>query len=694
MATGGTPPGQIKPSSALYFYGRITRDEAEIILKERGCVEGMYLLRESINPLGNYAISLCHDGKVHHYVIEKQPDGSFMIPQGRKFNGPIELIAHHQESKDGIITQLSVPCNRLPYQSPVAFRGMTYTDLEAELLGKAKSMKGVKMERALGPQREHLIIMVARDLHFKQPWYHKKIGRDEGAKRLQKSGHKDGKFLVRQRDDGKTYALSVSYHADTRHYCIDKTKDNKYGIQDGPKFDCIMMLIDHYHNKQDGLLCKLTEPCPAPNFDAKLLQKYMENSCDNLQYLKVGQDILKEPGIPTTMAPPPPTSTPDRSSRRESNYGADGNGPPPLPSMSKRPSIGNTRKLPNNVPHRPLPPTPGALKNVNEKLYGEWGGDDAIGANTLGREGLSRTIGMSGDEMESIYGRLPRNEASFSLNRNQIDLQDTLGSGQFGSVCKGMCTMRDGTKIPVAVKTLKNEEVTPGNEPELIKEAKLMQNLSHKNIVRMIGLCKADCIMLVLELAPLGPLNSYLSNHRDTSQGNIVELLWQVAMGMAYLESKKFVHRDLAARNVLLVTEHFAKISDFGMSKALGRENNYYEAREAGKWPLKWYAPECVFYWKFDSKSDVWSYGITLWEASSYGAKPYQKMKGQEILKFLVEDNQRLEKPPYCPDSVYNVMLHCWEYEKELRPTFMELATTMEELYREMSYETVSFPVR
>ncbi|OON23315.1 hypothetical protein X801_00774 [Opisthorchis viverrini] len=93
---------------------------------------------------------------------------------------------------------------------------------------------------------------------------------------------------------------------------------------------------------------------------------------------------------------------------------------------------------------------------------------------------------------------------------------------------------------------------------------------------------------------------------------------------MAYLESCKFVHRDLAARNVLLVTRHFAKISDFGMSKALNFGSDYYRAATAGKWPLKWYAPECIYYFRFDSKSDVWSYGITLWEVYSYGERPYR----------------------------------------------------------------------
>lgn len=637
-----------KPSASPFFYGRITREEAEYFLRERGSEEGLFLLRESISPLGNYAISICHNNNVHHYSIEKRLDGQFMIAEGKPFPGPLELIEHHKTTIDGFVTKPTKACNRAKFQPAIAFRGMTYTDLENELLKKAEKMKNVRMETALGAQRDHLMVMVAKDLHTQMPWFHGSISRDEADRRLAADGHDDGKFLVRLREDKKTYALSLSHKGETRHYMIEK-KD-KFHILGGPKFDCIMMMIDHYHNKADGLLCKLALPCPAPNYDKGKWRKYMDYNCSNLAYGSTDQfsrssDIQDGAGVPSFPAPQPPVGS-----------------SPPVP-----PSRPTGRRSSNRV-RAPLPPLPRGIK------------DETWEEQDFPPERHRSMHGIDANNLMKIYDTVPRNDEMFSLERRQIKLdQENLGSGQFGSVAKGECTLRNGSVIPVAVKTLKNEDI--GAKEEMLKEARFMMNLNHKHIIRMIGICDADCVMLVLELAPKGPLNSFLKNNKDMKQSNIVEIMWQVASGMAYLQQKKYVHRDLAARNVLLVDEHTAKISDFGMSKAMSREQNYYEAQNAGKWPLKWYAPECVYYWKFDSKSDVWSYGVTLWEATSYGDKPYRKMKGQEILRFLVEENQRLSKPPRCPDEVYEIMLECWKYDKNERPTFIQLETKMSYIF-------------
>ena len=258
-------------------------------------------------------------------------------------------------------------------------------------------------------------------------------------------------------------------------------------------------------------------------------------------------------------------------------------------------------------------------------------------------------------------------------------LQNAIGTGNFGAVMKGVW-LHGQNNIPVAVKSLKAPEGNaPAPDDDLLKEAETMKHLDHKSVIKMLGVCvDGDPYMLILEFAPLGPLHKYLRKNRNFPIPFIMDLMLQVAEGMAYLESKSLVHRDLAARNILLVNERIAKISDFGLSKAIGKEQDYYRAGTAGRWPLKWYAPEAIYYWKFDSKTDVWSYGVTLWEATSHGAAPYKGMKGEEIIS-LIEAGQRLEQPAKCPNSVYNVLLKCWTYAAKARPTFEDVVVMMQE---------------
>lgn len=141
---------------------------------------------------------------------------------------------------------------------------------------------------------------------------------------------------------------------------------------------------------------------------------------------------------------------------------------------------------------------------------------------------------------------------------------------------------------------------------------------------------------------------------------------------MNYLETQHFVHRDLAARNILLSSIHQAKISDFGLSRALCANNNYYQASQGGKWPIKWYAPESFNYGTFSHASDVWSFGITLWEMFSFGEAPYGSMKGVDVIK-IVEEGKRLNKPDACPKSVFKIMSSCWNYNPKDRPSFRHL---------------------
>ncbi|KAE8633360.1 hypothetical protein XENTR_v10001861 [Xenopus tropicalis] len=271
------------------------------------------------------------------------------------------------------------------------------------------------------------------------------------------------------------------------------------------------------------------------------------------------------------------------------------------------------------------------------------------------------------------------------ISREQLTLFETeLGSGNFGNVKKGELKTSKSKK-PVAVKILKNDSNDESMKDELLKEAKVMQLLNNPYIVRMLGICEGESWMLVMELAGLGPLNKFLVKNKNVTEHNVTELVHQVSMGMKYLEETNFVHRDLAARNVLLVTQHYAKISDFGLSKALESDENYYQAKTAGKWPMKWYAPESLNYHKFSSKSDVWSFGVLMWEAYSYGLKPYPGMKGNEVTAFI-ESGNRLECPRRCPAEMYNLIKLCWTYKTEERPSFAVVELKLRSYYYDSSH--------
>ncbi|XP_076081163.1 tyrosine-protein kinase SYK-like [Mytilus galloprovincialis] len=221
----------------------------------------------------------------------------------------------------------------------------------------------------------------------------------------------------------------------------------------------------------------------------------------------------------------------------------------------------------SGIKGRSPPPLPTGAERANW-TGGNWEQPDDQHYRTI-------EIDMESSQLENIYDNLPRTAKTFSIRQSQLELDEELGSGQFGSVQKGSCTLKGKGRIPVAVKKLKRDDKSA--EEEMLKEADVMKNLSHQRIVRMIGLCRADCIMLVLELCPCGPLNSFLAKNKEMKQSAVVHLMWQVAQGMAYLHSKNYVHRDLAARNVLLVSKSSAKISDFGMSKAFNIGNDYYK---------------------------------------------------------------------------------------------------------------------
>lgn len=268
---------------------------------------------------------------------------------------------------------------------------------------------------------------------------------------------------------------------------------------------------------------------------------------------------------------------------------------------------------------------------------------------------------------------------------DSIVINKELGVGEFGVVQQGVWNNEEGDRIQVAIKCLSKDQMQ-NNPMEFLKEAAIMHTIDHEHIVRLYGVVlDTVSLMLVTELAPLRSLLECLKESALRPSFPVMALCdfaLQICDGMQYLESKRLIHRDLAARNVLVFAKTKVKISDFGLSRALGVGKDYYQTNFNVnlKLPIAWCAPECINYLRFTSASDVWAYGVTLWEMFSYGFQPWAALTGQQILEAIDEPNvQRLEQPDCCPREYYALMLKCWQHDPNKRPKFAEILQILPE---------------
>uniref|UniRef100_A0A8C8VHP2 Tyrosine-protein kinase n=1 Tax=Pelusios castaneus TaxID=367368 RepID=A0A8C8VHP2_9SAUR len=240
------------------------------------------------------------------------------------------------------------------------------------------------------------------------------------------------------------------------------------------------------------------------------------------------------------------------------------------------------------------------------------------------------------------------------------------GWGNFGEVFSGRLRA-DNT--PVAVKSCR-ETLPPELKARFLQEARILKQYSHPNIVRLIGVCtQKQPIYIVMELVQGGDFLTFLrSEGQQLKVKELLKMTENAAAGMEYLESKHCIHRDLAARNCLVTEKNSLKISDFGMSRQ--EEDGIYSCTGGLKQiPVKWTAPEALNYGRYSSESDVWSFGILLWEAFSLGAIPYASLSNTQTRE-AVDQGVRLDPPEQCPEDVYKLMQRCWEYEPWNRPSF------------------------
>ncbi|XP_010896081.2 tyrosine-protein kinase ABL2 isoform X2 [Esox lucius] len=278
----------------------------------------------------------------------------------------------------------------------------------------------------------------------------------------------------------------------------------------------------------------------------------------------------------------------------------------------------------------------------------------------------------------TVYGVSPIHD-KWEMERTDITMKHKLGGGQYGEVYVGVWKKYN---LTVAVKTLKEDTM---EVEEFLKEAGVMKEVKHPNLVQLLGVCTLEPpFYIVTEYMPHGNLLDYL-RECDREEVNAVVLLYmatQISSAMEYLEKKNFIHRDLAARNCLVGENSVVKVADFGLSRLMTGDT--YTAHAGAKFPIKWTAPESLAYNTFSIKSDVWAFGVLLWEIATYGMSPYPGIDLSQVYD-LLEKGYRMEQPEGCPPKVYELMRACWQWSPMDRPSFAETHQAFETMFHDSS---------
>ncbi|KAM6265338.1 proto-oncogene tyrosine-protein kinase receptor Ret isoform 2-T3 [Spheniscus humboldti] len=295
-------------------------------------------------------------------------------------------------------------------------------------------------------------------------------------------------------------------------------------------------------------------------------------------------------------------------------------------------------------------------------------------------------------------------DPKWEFPRKNLVLGKTLGEGEFGKVVKATAFRLKGRAgyTTVAVKMLK-ENASQSELRDLLSEFNLLKQVNHPHVIKLYGACSQDGpLYLIVEYAKYGSLRSFLRESRKVgpsyvgsdgnrnssyldnpderalTMGDLISFAWQISRGMQYLAEMKLVHRDLAARNVLVAEGRKMKISDFGLSRDVYEEDSYVK-RSKGRIPVKWMAIESLFDHIYTTQSDVWSFGVLLWEIVTLGGNPYPGIAPERLFN-LLKTGYRMERPENCSEEMYNLMLRCWKQEPDKRPTFAEISKELEKM--------------
>ncbi|XP_017119663.1 insulin-like receptor [Drosophila elegans] len=330
----------------------------------------------------------------------------------------------------------------------------------------------------------------------------------------------------------------------------------------------------------------------------------------------------------------------------------------------------------------------------------------------LRKKGPSNELHMN-TEVNPFYASMQYIPDDWEVLRENIIQLAPLGQGSFGMVYEGILKAMSGNGVDreCAIKTV-NENATDRERTNFLSEASVMKEFDTYHVVRLLGVCsRGQPALVVMELMKKGDLKSYLRAHRPEERdeammaylnrigvtgnvqpptyGRIYQMAIEIADGMAYLAAKKFVHRDLAARNCMVAEDLTVKIGDFGMTRDV-YETDYYRKGTKGLLPVRWMPPESLRDGVYSSASDVFSFGVVLWEMATLAAQPYQGFSNEQVLRFVIEGGV-MERPENCPDLLHRLMQRCWHHRPSARPSFLDIIAYLEQQCPDSDFKDVSF---
>ena len=281
---------------------------------------------------------------------------------------------------------------------------------------------------------------------------------------------------------------------------------------------------------------------------------------------------------------------------------------------------------------------------------------------------------------------LAKTTQHIDVPRENISLLREIGQGEFGVVMEASAVNLPGDSrrvTTVAVKLLKDR--SEAGKEAFVQEAARLRPLKHENVCALLAVCfQSEPLLIVLEFMPNGDLKTFLRRVKDEGSirlEHLLKLSVDASRGFRYLHERRFVHRDLAARNVLLSGTYVAKISDFGMARRVFAKEYYMQGSSASKtqWvlPIRWMAPESYFDATWDMRSDVWMFGVLLWEVFSWAELPWDGLQDGEVMK-AIQRRDKLEQPALCPADVYAVMLECWKLDVQSRSSAEQVSAALE----------------